>query len=274
MTPRVFILATVRKPELLAATTLVFETLRVGFPTAELHVHFNESQTCPFGGAFSAVNRAALSCGAAPVSRRMNHHEWIESLIDLEDEPFWICDTDVIFFDKVEHWGPMFKAPLAGRYIPGFNCEFTKAWTMPRLHTSLMYIDPVKVRAEIEEYNATIPNTYFTPRPNLIYPQFCPEKIPAGMGLWKTENIFYDTCAMLSNAVFTQPFGEDQLDAFAHLNCGTIADIVGPHITDGKMIERHRQIFANPELARGQWQRDNEYYDSRASRDDACACTA
>lgn len=263
MTTRVFILATCRKLELLPATTLVFNSLRTGFPNAEIIVHIN-------GDAPPAVEDAARKLAAGISRRRVTHHEWIESLIALEDSPFWTSDTDVIFWEKVEHWGPMFKAPLAGRYIPGFQCEFTKAWTMPRLHTSLMYIDPIRVRDEIDGYTAGIPDTYFTPRPtlmNLVYPQFIPEKVAVEMGKYRVKNVFYDTCSLLHNAIFSQPFGEDQLDAYSHLNCGTIADIVSPHITDGKMQERHREIFENPELARGLWKGDIAYYDSRSTRE-------
>jgi len=39
----VFILATCRKPELLRMATLVFETIRVGFPTASINVFINQT---------------------------------------------------------------------------------------------------------------------------------------------------------------------------------------------------------------------------------------
>ncbi len=266
MSADVFILATCRNPELLSATTLVFETLRVGFPTANIRVYHNEPVMLGSRCA-AAIQNAARGANCCFSKTRTTHHEWVAALIDTEAEPFWILDTDVIFYGDLEHFGPRFSAPLAGRYIPGFQCEFTKAWTMPRLHTSLLYIDPVRLRREMENfYEGFIPPYYFTPRPNLVYPQFVMEKV----GLldperpkWTVKTTFYDTCSLLYNSVQSQSFCEDQLDAYSHLNCGTIADIVAPSILDGKMVERHKQIIANPELARGLWRADLEYYESR-----------
>lgn len=269
MTPIVYILVSCRKPELLPAALMVFDTIRVGFPTAKIAAHGNNLT----GDALHEVHSRCARIGV----RFQNidpiyHHEWIEELVEKEDHPFVICDTDMVFWEKVEDWG--ITAMLAGRFVPEFMCEFMKARSQSRLHTSLLFIDPARLRHMRKVYLEQIPTAFYSPRPNLIYPQIVPLAIPGGMPVMYNmqQNLFFDTCSMLYHAVGGRAFVEDQLDCYDHLNCGTISDLVGPTMTDGKMQEHHRMIFENPELAKGIWRKQQEYLESRSpNRTAECA---
>lgn len=266
-TPKVYILATCRKPELLPATLLVFDTIRVGFPTASIDVHINGICCDPLRALEYKVMKVN---GALYKMAQTIHHEWIESLIYRENEPFFICDTDVIFWDNFEKWDFSGHA-LAGRYIPQFYDEFSKCITRPRLHTSLLYIDPVEVRKQIKAYYNQFPDTPFNPKPNLFYPMFHPLMEPVAsenaddrlfpFGGRLFTNYFYDTCSMLYHAIGGLPFNEEHLNCFDHLHCGTISDIIAPHLSIGKdLVAKHQAAFANPQLAKGCWKHQNEYF--------------
>lgn len=250
--PNVFILATCRLPELLPFTLLVFKTIRVGFPTARIFVRNNELDA----DSLTALSETMKSVGAeweGGMQTPTIHHEWIEQLVREQTEPFWIVDTDMVFFGKVEDW--TFSTFLAGWRIPEWQDEFTKARTRARLHTSLLYIDPVKLRADIARYESQFPKTAFNPLVNLFHPLCLP---------LKEHGTFYDTCGLLYHAVGGTAFTPAQLSAYSHLNFGTIPDIVLPHLQHGReMFEARKAIMNNPDLARGLWRAQMEYYEAR-----------
>lgn len=254
MAPNVFILATVRNPELRDAALLVFDSIRVGFPTANIKVFLNRLDP----ESKMAVMSKCLHVGARVIEVDTTHWDWIENLVEWEQEPFVLCDTDVIFWEKVEDW--QFDSSLAGLYMPEFHDEFTKAVTKPRLHTSLLFVKPVELREQIEKYYATIPDSWFTPKPNLFATQFVP-RIEHDFAV----NDFYDTCSMLYHAVGGEQFSAEQVGAYSHLHCACSSDIVGPHVTDGGMQHRHRMIFKNPELARGIQEKQAAYFYGRST---------
>src|SRR5262245_22524253 len=107
----VHILVTCYKPDLLPAATLVFKTLRVGFPEADVYVWEsinNHSQR-------EKTRAAVADTGAHWVGRGdyRNHDDWIGTLISHYRNPFWICDTDIVFWRRFEH-KPDGRSALAG----------------------------------------------------------------------------------------------------------------------------------------------------------------
>lgn len=260
----VHILATCRKAELLPATLMVFQSLRVGFPTAKVMVQINafprdfvpysemlirksvEVELEKMGGKWETVPANATT-----------HHEWICSLIEKEKEPFFICDTDICLWSNFECFD-FTGAALAGRYVPQFYCNFTKAITRPRLHGCLLYIDPVKVKSKAEEYGNQFPDCYATPRPtlqDLVFPRY----VPCGpMG----KVSFYDTCSVLYCAIGGQKFTDEQNLVFDHLQSGTLSDLVAPTYPSGNMREWHAAVLDQPHLIKGQWERDKAFYKS------------
>lgn len=213
----VFILATSRKPELLPYTLLVFKTLRIGFPTARVFVTGNALE----GFALKSVQDAAAAenCTFVNRSEETIHHKWVEYLIEEADMPFWICDTDMIFYSKVEDW--RFETALAGYRIPEFKDDFTVAVTRSRLHTSLLYIDPLKLKKEVENFKAPYPITVFNPPVNLFYPITYP---------LNGTVYFHDTMSFVYHAIGGTEFTPKQKDAYFHFFFGTFSDLVLPAI--------------------------------------------
>ena len=192
--PTVHILATCRKKELLNYTTLVFKTLRTGFPTFDVHVYLNTiTEDSVSREVEEAVKRHALDAKCTVSIRNTIHHEWISDLISCNNEPFIICDTDMVFWTDMEttfnNLYRHYDCTIAGRYIPSFIDEFSGCLTMPRIHTSLMYINPEMYRKKKAEYYKDVPETLFTPIRPLIYPAVLPSSGP--------RPIFYDTTALL-----------------------------------------------------------------------------
>lgn len=251
---RVEILATCRDQSLLPYTTLVFSTIRIGFPTAEIRVTGNDlpdyavealKKVIPEGCTFE--NKPAII-----------HHQWLEQLCSIDTEPFIALDTDVICYSKIEDWS--FNTSLAGWRIPEWEDEFTKCCTRARLHTSLLFIDPVKLRDEVEKYMAQFPVTPFNPMANLFYPLCVP---------MNQHTYFYDTMAMMYHAIGGTAFTDEQLNAFYHMHFGTIPDVVLPHLSNGYEmgLERDR-ILKNPALGYGRWREANEYFAARQKQRD------
>ncbi len=246
---KVFILATCRKPELAPFTELVFKTLRIGFPTADIHVHAN--------GDVTKCNVIALceqtNCSVENVVT--NHHEWIEGLIKTESEPFCICDTDIIFYSNFEQFN--FTTALAGWRIPEWEDEFSGAVQRARYHTSLLYVNPVKVREQLKVFESVLPNSEFTPTPfvNPVYPATLP---------FNRKMYFYDTCAFLYHALGGTDFKDQQKDTYFHFNFGSLSDIVLPRLSNAaQMVKARAQIMENPELGRGMWRAQEDYYAAR-----------
>lgn len=245
---KVHILTTCRNEELFAYTTLVFNTLRIGFPTADVKVWVNQ------GMLWDKVQSICKEHDLEFENVDTTHDEWIWDLCQEEKEPFWICDTDIIFFDSVE--GFKSDTGIAGWRIPEWRDEFTKCITRSRIHTSLMLIDPITLIQEVDIFNRKT-NTidFINPTADL----FAPLCVPLN-----GENYFYDVCAMLYQAIGGTPFPDFIKDNYFHFNFGTISDLVLPHIADADGMEKARkQILDNPELGRSGWRLQEKYYEAR-----------
>ncbi len=253
MKPALHILATVRNAELLKAALLVFCTLRVGFPSNPVWV---------WGNALDHESAQAVqaACAAAGAQFRncpaTSHDAWIEQFIGKFNEPFWICDTDVVFFAPMQP--PRIGSRLfSGRYEPEFNEEFTDTIHVERLHTAVMWFNPVPLRNFIRTWQAKIPNPWrASAQFTLIRQNFVP--------VFDGPTKFYDTTAGLFHAFEGTPFNDDQNGAFEHLHCATYADEVvkgAPSLKDLQSV--HEMIYANPALARGLNQQQTAYYTSR-----------
>lgn len=254
------ILATCRQSELLRATTLVFDTVRVGFPTANIKVFLND----PKPEEAEQITRSANNCGCEIIAiPKTLHHVWLEDLIKKESEPWVSLDTDIVLWQSCENW-KFDGAALAGRYIPQFKDKWTKCITRPRLHTSLLYINPVEVRERVAKYSAQFPDTQFADKPfnplaNLIRQTIIPHR--EGRIL---RNYFYDTCSMLYHAIGGQHFNDLHLDCYDHIHAGTVSDLVAPCYPEDQIQETHFAIFENPNLAKGLWHSQDQFYKKHA----------
>ncbi len=249
---KVFVLVTVRTNPPAPGSVMVFDSIRKGFPTSSIHLQLNSVLPEAYDAILNKVERldSAILFRLEPTI----HHDWIRSLIESESDPFWICDTDVMFWDSVEEWRPK-EAAIMGRRIPQFFDEFTGAITRARLHPSLMYIDPLLLKQKVVEWRRQFTDTPFNPLADVINPL---------MVAWKEKAYFYDTMSMLYNAIGGQPFTDDQLDCYDHMNFGTIEDLVLPLLKDGVFMRGLRQsIYKNPIKGRGMWRIQEQYYQAR-----------
>lgn len=242
MTEPVHILVTCRKQELLPAATLVFKTLRVGFPDAPVHVYSLPGNCCEEETALAASTVDAELHSGAPA---WQHDGWIRNRIATQYEPFWICDTDLVF------WKEFFHAPdghaLAGVKTPSFSEPFTGSRYRERLHTCLMRIDPIEFKTCVREYLESFPKEPFRPRFDPVHQQWQPERVNGNV-----IHHFYDTLAMAWHAFGGQEFTPDQLRMFSHLNCATYVDLVAPSL-DFDIMKAHKAIYKDPSKARGSW---------------------
>lgn len=221
----VFVLSTILNHDLIENTLLVFKTLRVGFPTAIIKV---------FGNGLDEVAGALVEEAALKVGAKFNnfpsvaHGAWIESLIYHENSPFWICDTDITFHQKVEHWFETSDELFAGRYEPEFYEPWTQSQHVARLHPSLMWFNPRMLRAAIRAWPGGNIQMLETVQKNLIQWSWIPVR---------GSLFFYDTCAGLHHAFGGKAFDKEQNDCFSHKFAGTYSNLIGASEEQLKMHE-------------------------------------
>jgi len=119
----------------------------------------------------------------------------------------------------------------------------------------LLYINPVLVKEKLAEFRAVCPDSPFTPFCNPIYPLCLP---------LNNRMYFHDTCSLLYHAIGGQSFTDAEKDNYFHFNFGTIPDLVLPRLKDAnQMITARQAVLDNPELGRGAWRQQEEYYTSK-----------
>jgi len=248
---KVFISAYCRKPELWPMTTLVFKTLRVGFPTAKVEVALNGDHT--------NEAMADLLCWVAHVEGRLtlapdkSYGERIEELILTEAQPFVIADTDLVFYENMET--APWTGPLHGCLVPEFRCPFSNARTAERLHTHLLYIDAPAIRKLLAASYKGPHHHRLVPPLHPVMPALIPDK--------HRGPVFYDILAPLYHMIGGQAFTDEIRDRYCHANCGTISDLVGPAL-GFDLTAAHKTIVEIPSFGRGLWRRQDEWYKQHA----------
>lgn len=247
---RVHCLATCLKPEMIRAAVLVFRTIRVGFPKADIFVHGNGLSSIDA----DLVARVAAKEGCPFRNLPMRSHgAWIEELLETENSGFWIVDTDVVFFQAIEDWfNDESEALFAGRKEPAFIDPWTNSIHVERIHPSLMWFNPRLLRAEIRRWPG-VHDFLNTAERNLIRWNFVPVR--------GERKRFYDTCAGLYHAIEGQVFTEEQNAAYGHLLAATYShlmkgalDVTPVHeVVLGGNLAAARQLLAGQK----EWYRQN-----------------
>jgi hypothetical protein len=257
----VHILSTIRNPKLWHSSVLVFKTLRVGFPTADIFV---------WGNGLDEQSERLVANAAGSVKAhfrnipRIEHGHWIETCVANNNTPFWICDTDIVFFGSMEKFKWKADTQFAGRYEREFFEEWSKTRKVARLHPSLMYFNPAKLRIAICGYPG-LPAYFSTVSRELFHWSFVPVRIGEGCKS-KRGILFYDACAGLHHALGGTSFTEEQNLCFEHCHCGTYANEIAaavPHLQG--LPDLHRAIFMQPELARGLRAQQDKYYEQQSA---------
>lgn len=252
MNKQVYILTWCNEVENLYGTTLTFKTLRVGFPSARVHVVDNAS----LSDCRPLIRQGAQECGAEFVQMEQGiaHHDFVERVLNTQPEGTAIfVDPDVCFWENVEGW--KFDALMAGRRLPKFACELTGCVTHPRLHTSFLWIPNVCV---LRDAILTLRGRLFEFQP------FRPVMFRLD-GVWQR----FDTGASLFSGLPEEMhcFTDRELEAYDHLFCGThlgrVAPALQPEYAD-QFKAMHKEVQTNPGALKGAWRIQEDYLKSRA----------
>lgn len=263
---RIFILLYCRRPDLLYGTTLIFRTLRVGFPTARINIVDNASveEVRPVLRELAARE----GCEFVQLTAELQHHDFLAQVIgNSDDEPLVFVDPDVVFWESCEGW--QFDGLAAGRLIPRFLDDYTGCVTEPRLHTSFLWIPrPAVFRQAMHSLKAWWFD--FEPiRPLMFFDSGCGwRRLDTGatLGGWRRQ----DTGAALYAALPEKmvAFGPRELGAYDHLFVGSHIDLVTPALDSekrGRALEIHR-LAREGELSslKGLWIEQDEFFRRRA----------
>jgi len=253
MIPHVHILATgTDNPNM----TLVFESLRVGFPTAAVTVHARPMLEHQFDRLNQAVDARVPEADLVQTDIE-RHGDWMDEVLKADKGPVVFLDTDVVFHEAVEHW--QFGTGLAGRFIRRFREPLTRCVSEPRLHPSLLFVDPAMLARDLAAWQAGFNVTRFNPPVTSFSAFTLAERTRAGV-----VPHFYDTGSALYQASGGASFSEAQLDAYNHLFAGTFVEELAAVIDDADLLAAHQAAWENPGRIRGAWRRQNEWFKAMA----------
>ena len=236
--------------------TLVFESLRVGFPTAPVTVHARR-MTADQDSRLKQYVDAVVPEADIVFTEIDCHGVWIDYVVARAKGRIAIVDTDVVFHDAVEHW--QFGTGLAGRYIRRFREPLTRCVSEPRLHPSLLFVEPAYLQQQLADWQAGFGVTRFNPPLTSFAAFTLAERTRAGV-----VPHFYDTVSALYQAIGGTSFTDDQLDAYDHLFAGTFVAELAAVIADADLLAAHQAAWENPGRIRGAWRRQNDWFARRA----------
>lgn len=260
----VHILATVNQPEDLARATLVYRTLRTGFPTADIHVFENRIHWDCFEAYLLLAQGARAKFHRRSAVGVYKLHDFIEEQTDYTSTPPYdrivFCDPDVIFYENME---PSFAGDylMKGMYIPAHVNEVYRAKEASRLHTSLLAIGSLHKMKETLEAKYFIgdfsPIGHMNPwRPSLV--------VDNGLRL------YWDTASTVFHTVGGLAFLPEERDMYTHLHASTWLPQVARHMSSGStLLQLHQQALTSPESLRGLWKRQEKYYKEHQNYENA-----
>lgn len=231
-----YIIVRCLKLENSAAATLVFDSLRTGFPTTTLE--------CIYLGDFPEVLvELREKCSRENIEIHNWSHKFqtndqvIQHLVETTNEDFVAIDSDVVFWKAVEWYKP--TRMLAGRHIPKHIGPLEDNETQERLHTSLLYFTnlPALRKAILGA----------TPSTQGRFTDFQPFK-PVTVAL-NGVSMFFDSCSVLYHTIGGEAFGKDVLDCYDHLHYGSFHDEVLKLRPEWK--DRYMGAFSHIESLKG-----------------------
>lgn len=259
---RVKILLTVPDERFYGSSTMVLDTIRVGYPSAFVTVYLN-----PVGPSYLLAKALERIRGCQPVwlGRPVHHAEWIKQMVeahaaDLGDqEPLIIVDGDVCFHKSCEDWA--FDNFLAGYFIPTMWNDFAQCRSFARLHTSHLWF--TKPRMMLERIRSLVPTAFGKNS------DYCPLDIfhPRTMVVDK-EPFFWDSMSVAYQLLGGSPFNSNHLDCYDHLNSASFFDVMHDRLENKKAFEfMHTEGYKNLDFVRSvMWKAQNSYYDQKAQQ--------
>lgn len=269
--PLVKMLVTVPDRARIDACTLAFDTLRVGFPNAEIQVTVNNNIHGP-SEVTGEVFRKIKDIGALPrwagnmVSGGMIHHaEWIRRMVMDETEcggrPVVILDPDVIFWKSCEDWEFSDETMLAGYHVPRMWNDFAKCVSVSRIHTSFMWFK------RLSALRALIQETYPYSHSATGHYSPCDPFMPA-VRFDNGKPLFWDSCSNLYQMLplwAVKNFDESHKACFDHLNSASFYDVMTERMPNPSGFKfAHDVLVHTPEKLKGIWSQVDEYYRAKA----------
>jgi hypothetical protein len=246
-TPIVYVTTWCKDVRLLYGSTLVFDSIRVGFPDSEVVVIENASVKSARAAIVEAAR--AADCKIRLLDRELPHWKIIETLCLTANRPFVVLDPDIALWESVQDWD-FGGALMAGRFIAA-NEPVDARFNVPRLHSShLWFPDPIRLRDRISAMAPTAASTTKL---------FRSGSMPCGL-LWDTADILY--LKLEEDAV---AFTQTQLDAYDHLFAGSylpaLQQRVGREMAD-PVAQWHAAARIDYRSLKGSWRRQQELIDS------------
>ncbi|HEX3156707.1 MAG TPA: hypothetical protein VHV32_18910 [Candidatus Angelobacter sp.] len=256
--PTVFIVTWCKSEDTYYGNSLVFESIRTGFPTAKIVVLDNCS--APDMRARLGVLAREVGAEFIPLQRELHHWQildWIALIEPVGADQICFVDPDIIFWEKVEAW-QFGSALIAGRLIPAFQDEYTRSATMPRLHTSFLWLPQLqRLRERVRQIRG----------PHFEFEPFRPSMVPM-MGEW----LRWDASAALYGVLCEESheFSERELNAYDHLFCGTHAAVVRDSIDNPRYRQIHEDVQSGVRSGlRGIWREQESHFNSRPIKNPA-----
>lgn len=198
--------------KLLYGTLMVFDTLRIGFPDADVLVFDNGS----IPEALPQIQAAATfaGCQFIPMQRApfLGFYHW--ALFEqTEFDSVVLLDPDVIFWDRLEVPPGLFS----GRLMPTMHSQGVTA--LPRIHPSLLCVPSVSA------LRSALKHTRCNPV-NQLYATI------------DGKEYFWDTLAMAHQIVPGTAFTSAQLDCYDHLFFGSHFTAIEATLPKDSAIER------------------------------------
>lgn len=259
------ILVTVNDMAHFDACTLCFKTLRVGWPTADIHIYANGDQHWLEVWERLASTNWRIKEGFHREVKMLHHAEWIRREVSKDyPGPLVICDADTVFWESCEDWQFPEESLLAGYYVPRMWNDFARCVSVPRIHTSMM------VFPDLEKLWRAICHAY--PLANMRHGEYCPcDPFMPAVRFEDGRPIFWDSCANLFNMLFSlhsengfdlvRHFEMPEKSCFDHLNSASFHEIMcermEPVHKEG-FIRAHRDWVKKP--VPWLWPLVDEYY--------------
>lgn len=265
-TPIVHILVSVTDKTQFENCTLVFPSVRTGFPKAEIHVDINVIPGVVDKELFDSIAEKAFKGGVSTIRAvaDIHHAKWIEKTVaeHNDDRPLVILDADTIFWNEVEQWKFPDSTLLAGYYVPKIWNDFAKCISFPRIHTSFMWFPNVaKLR---EALKAAYPLAH-EPRAGAYCPcdPFMPETRFVNGIPW-----FWDSCANLHSMLKRGQayyFRDEELKSYDHLNSASFYEVMKSRMDDPRGFEAtHKHAIHDKAELKNLWPFVENYYSLKA----------
>jgi hypothetical protein len=257
---KVFTLVTADDPAMLSSTLLFLDTIRVGFPTAEIQVFDNFSKTWWYKEGTiwrQKLDKAGLILRGQS-DFRYHHADWIRGVVERTDGPYAIVDPDTIWWENCENFSANIPISVAGYMVPEMWNEWAGCPSHRRLHTSFLWVpDGVYLRECLHKaYPQHGPYRPFNP--------FSPCVEFVGGDCW-----FRDTFCNATHALHysCEVFSDNVKERYDHLNSASFYSEMEKLVDrpDG-FREVHRLARENPTALRGLWREVDAYYERMARK--------